>query len=92
MLFSQLLEVSEPTSTSTMPTPVTEIAFLPLAANAQIENASSQAGRKWKAIVDTVADQAGFVGGFLGRQIEDDTIVMHLVGTKPRPKERAYQL
>ena len=64
-----------------MPMPVTEVAFVPLRADADIDNISSPDGRKWKAIVDSVCDKQGFISGHLGRQHENHNTIMHFIGT-----------
>lgn len=63
-----------------MSTIVTEIAFVPLRTDAEIDDASSQDGKKWKSIVDSCVDMPGFIRGYIGRQIEDDTVITHLLG------------
>ncbi|KAL6714538.1 hypothetical protein ACLMJK_007963 [Lecanora helva] len=59
--------------------PATEIATLPLASGADIEDSNSPAGKVWQSTLDTVSDQPGFQRAYYGRQIENSSVLQLLV-------------
>ena len=60
--------------------PATEIATLPLAAGATIEDPSSPAGKVWQSTLDTVSAQEGFQKAYYGREVENQSVVQLLIG------------
>ncbi|KAL9119330.1 MAG: hypothetical protein Q9187_004119 [Circinaria calcarea] len=58
-----------------MARPVTEIAFLSLAAGSNIEDPSSPAGQIWKEFCDTVGAGETCQRIYWGRQVEDPTVL-----------------
>lgn len=60
--------------------PATEIATLPLAAGATIEDPNSSAGKVWQSTLDTVSAQDGYQRAYYGREVENPSVVQLLVG------------
>lgn len=60
--------------------PVTEIATIPLAAGATIEDPHSPAGKVWQSTLDTVSAQDGFQKAYYGREVEDPRVLQFFVG------------
>ncbi len=61
-------------------TPATELATLPLASGATIEDADSSAGKVWQSTLDTVSQQDGFQRCYWGREVENQSVVQLFVG------------
>lgn len=59
---------------------VTEFAFIPLLAGANIEDPSTSAGTVWKECLATAEKQKGFQRLYWGRQIENPSVLEFLVG------------
>ena len=51
---------------------VTEIATIPLKADATFEDSASAAGKVWASVVDTIAEQHGYQRLYYGREVEND--------------------
>ena len=81
-----------PTSITKMSTPVTEIGFIPVRTETEIDDASSNDGKKWRSIVDSCLDVPGYIQGYVGRQTEDTTSVMQLIGMATSCYRRKYRL
>jgi hypothetical protein len=61
-----------------MSDPATEIAYLPLKANLDLE--SGEAKSAWDSTLATIAKQPGFQTLFWGRQVENKDILQLVVG------------
>ncbi|KAL2356236.1 hypothetical protein BJ546DRAFT_595358 [Cryomyces antarcticus] len=59
--------------------PVTERAFLPLIAGADINDQSSDAGKVWQSTLETVTSQDGCQRAYYGCQLEDPTMLELLI-------------
>ena len=57
---------------------VTEIATIPLKADATFEDSASPAGKVWASVIDTIAEQNGYQRLYYGREVEDSKN-LHLV-------------
>lgn len=61
--------------------PATELATLPLASGAAIEDPDSPAGKVWQSTLDTVSQQDGFQRAYWGREVENQSVLQLFVGT-----------
>ena len=60
--------------------PATEIATLPLASGAAIEDPNSSAGKVWQSTLDTVSQQDGFQRAYYGREVENPSVLQLFIG------------
>lgn len=82
-----------------MTQPVTEIVRIPLLAGATIEDANSPAGKIMSETLATLAQQEHYQRAYLGRQVENSSIVqlyIGMMGTYPAKSictvERIFQI
>lgn len=59
--------------------PATELATLPLASGAAIEDPDSPAGKVWQSTLDTVSQQDGFQRAYWGREVENQSVLQLFV-------------
>jgi hypothetical protein len=69
----------------TMPSPVTEICYLTLKPDADVNTPGSIAGQTLNDIVTTVSLQAGYQGSHWGTQIENPNVLMMMIGSLTLP-------
>ena len=62
--------------------PATEIATLPLASGATIEDPDSPAGKVWQSTLETVSAQDGFQRAYYGREVENNSILQLFIGKR----------
>ena len=65
--------------------PTTELATIPLASGADIEDPTSPAGKVWQSTLDTVSQQDGFQKVHWGREVENPSVLNFLVGKNRCP-------
>lgn len=63
--------------------PATEIAILPLAVGAKVEDTNSPSHAIWQSRLDTIASQGGYQRLYWGRKVEDQNVIWLLIGTSP---------
>lgn len=68
-------------------TPATELATLPLASGAAIEDADSPAGKVWQSTIDTVSQQDGFQRLYWGREVENQSVLQLFIGKIRYPQK-----
>ncbi|CAD6573718.1 MAG: hypothetical protein ASARMPREDX12_006216 [Alectoria sarmentosa] len=61
--------------------PATELATIPLASGAAIEDADSPAGKVWQSTLDTVSQQDGFQRAYYGREVENQSVLQLFIGS-----------
>lgn len=63
-------------------TPATELATIPLATGASIEDPTSPAGKVWAGTISTVSQQDGFQRAHWGREVENPSVLQFFVGKR----------
>lgn len=64
--------------------PVTQIFYLSIPVEHQLQDATSGAGRKWAEALDLIAESPGFLRLYWGRQVEESKKVQLHVGRSRR--------
>lgn len=60
--------------------PATELATIPLASGAAIEDSNSPAGKVWQSTLDTVSQQDGYQRIYYGREVENPSVLQLFIG------------
>jgi len=68
--------------------PATEIAILPLAVGAKVEDTDSPSHAIWQSCLDTIAGQEGYQRLYWGRQVEAQNVLYLLIGTSLWSQQR----
>lgn len=55
--------------------PATELATIPIASGAAVEDPNSSAGKVWQSTLDTVSQQDGFQRLYWGREVENQSVI-----------------
>lgn len=66
-----------------MPSPVTEICYLSLKPDADVNEPGSTAAQTWNDLVTTVSLQEGHQSSHWGTQIENPNVLMMMIGILP---------
>ncbi len=68
--------------------PATEIAILPLAIGAKLEDPNSPTHTIWQSCLDTIASQEGYQRLYWGRKVEAPNVLQLLIGTSLWSQQR----
>lgn len=68
--------------------PATEIAILPLAVGAKVEDANSPSHAIWHSCLDTIARQEGYQRLYWGRRVETPNVLQLLIGASLRSQQQ----